>query len=100
MLPITLLYLLFLFTPVALLALGSFGETWSNTLLPQGFTLQWFQQVATDPSFQRAFASSIKVVIATCIINVVVGVPLAYAIYASARRGVQFAAKIMALLPI
>jgi putative spermidine/putrescine transport system permease protein len=100
MLLITLIYLLFLFTPVALLALGSFGESWSNTMLPQGFTLQWFQQVATDPSFQRAFASSIKVVIATCIINVVVGVPLAYAIYASARRGVQFAAKIMALLPI
>lgn len=100
MLLITLCYLLFLFTPIALLLLGSFGHTWSNTLLPQGFTLQWFEQVSNDPSFQRAFFTSIKVVIATCVLNVVIGLPLAYAIYASARRGVQFTAKLLALLPI
>ncbi|MDO5680784.1 MAG: ABC transporter permease subunit [Pelistega sp.] len=100
MLLIACLYLLFLFTPIALLLVGSFGETWSNTILPMGFTLQWFEQVANDPSFQRAFWSSIKVVVATCLLNVIIGVPLAYAIYSSAKRGVQLSAKIMALLPI
>ncbi|MDO5666723.1 MAG: ABC transporter permease subunit [Alcaligenaceae bacterium] len=93
-------YLLFLFTPIFLLLLGSFGETWSNTLLPQGFTLQWFTQVASDPSFQRAFSTSLKVVIATGILNLLIGIPLAYAIYSSAKRGVKLTAKIMALLPI
>jgi len=97
---IAILYLVFLFTPIALLLLGSFGETWSNTILPVGFTWQWFEQVINDPSFRRAFWSSIQVVIATCILNILIGIPLAYAIYASARRGVQLAAKIMALLPI
>ncbi len=100
MLIIAILYLVFLFTPIALLLLGSFGETWSNTILPVGFTWQWFEQVINDPSFRRAFWSSIQVVIATCILNILIGIPLAYAIYASARRGVQLAAKIMALLPI
>lgn len=89
-----------MFTPILLLLLGSFGETWSNTLLPQGFTLQWFTQVASDPSFQRAFSTSLKVVIATGILNLLIGIPLAYAIYSSAKRGVKLAAKIMALLPI
>ena len=93
-------YLIFLFIPIILLIVGSFGETWSNTLLPQGFTLDWFKQVAADPSFRRAFTTSLKVVIATSILNLLIGVPLAYAIYSSARKGVKLAAKIMALLPI
>ncbi|WKU19872.1 ABC transporter permease [Advenella alkanexedens] len=100
MLLITILYLVFLFTPIALLLIGAFGESWSNTILPVGFTWQWFEQLASDPSFRRAFWTSIKVVLATCVLNILIGVPLAYAIYASARRGVQLAAKIMALLPI
>lgn len=100
MLLITLSYLLFLLTPIALLVIGSFGEAWSNTLLPQGFTLDWYRQVAADTSFQRAFFASIKVVAATCALNILIGLPLAYAIYASAHRGVRFAAKVMALLPI
>ncbi len=93
-------YLIFLFIPIILLIVGSFGETWSNTLLPQGFTLDWFKQVAADPSFRRAFTTSLKVVIATSILNLLIGIPLAYAIYSSARKGVKLAAKIMALLPI
>lgn len=97
---ITPLYLLFLATPIALLFVGSFGDAWSNTILPHGFTTRWYLQVAADPSFQRAFVASIKVVLATCLLNVVVGLPLAYAIYSSARRGVRLAAKIMVLLPI
>lgn len=93
-------YLIFLFIPIILLIVGSFGETWSNTLLPQGLTLDWFKQVAADPSFRRAFTTSLKVVIATSILNLLIGIPLAYAIYSSARKGVKLAAKIMALLPI
>ncbi|CAM5197139.1 hypothetical protein CDEF62S_03036 [Castellaniella defragrans] len=100
MLLITPLYLLFLATPIVLLFVGSFGQSWSNTILPHGFTTEWYLQVAADPSFQRAFVSSIKVVIATCALNVLVGLPLAYAIYSSARRGVRLAAKVMVLLPI
>lgn len=100
MILIAFLYLLFLLTPIVLLLVGSFGETWSNTILPVGFTYDWFIQVANDPSFKRAFWTSIKVVFATCLLNIVIGVPLAYAIYSSAKKGVQLSAKIMALLPI
>ncbi|WP_035713863.1 ABC transporter permease [Azorhizobium doebereinerae] len=96
----TILYLLFLLAPIALLALGSVGETWTNTLLPSGFTGRWYAEVAADPSFQRAFLTSLKVVAATCILDMLIAVPLAYAIHASARRGVQAAARVVTLLPV
>lgn len=97
---ISAIYLLFLFAPMLLLAVGSFGESWTNTLLPVGVTGRWYEQLFTDPSFRRAFTTSLQVVVATCVINTLIGVPLAYAIQASARRGVRTAARIVTLLPI
>ncbi|GGF70750.1 ABC transporter permease [Azorhizobium oxalatiphilum] len=96
----TVLYLLFLIAPIALLALGSVGQSWTNTLLPSGLTGEWYAQLAADPSFQRAFLTSLKVVAATCVLNTLIAVPLAYAIHASARRGAKAAARILTLLPI
>lgn len=97
---VALLYLLYLAAPMVLLVVGSFGATWTNTLLPSGFTFRWYQELAADPSFQRAFVTSLQVVGATCLINALIGVPLAYAIHAAARRGVGLAARIVILLPI
>lgn len=97
---VTILYLLFLFAPMALLLVGSFGESWTNTLLPSGFTWRWYIEVASDSSFRRAFVTSLEVVGLTCLLNVLIGLPLAYAIQAAARRGVRLAARLMTLLPI
>ena len=100
MLLVTVLYLIFLAAPIVLLVVGSFGEVWSNTLLPQGFTWRWYLEIASDPSFRRAFVTSLQVVAATCALNVVVGLPLAYAIHATAHRGVRFAVRLSALMPV
>jgi putative spermidine/putrescine transport system permease protein len=97
---IAIAYLIFLAAPVLLLALGSFGESWSNTLLPTGFTWRWYQEVAGDPSFRRAFVTSLQIVGTTCILNMVVGLPLAYAIQAGAKGGVRFAARLVTLMPV
>lgn len=96
----TCLYLLFLFAPIALLVVGSLGESWTNTLLPSGLTGRWYAELAADPSFQRAFLTSLKVVAATCILDMLIAVPLAYALHSTARRGVQAAARVVTLLPI
>ncbi len=96
----TVLYLIYLFTPIVLLFVGSFGHLWFNSLLPSGFTLDWYQQVATDSSFRRAFVVSLEVCSLTCVIGALVGVPLAYAIYRAASRKVRAAARIVYLLPI
>lgn len=96
----TFLYLLYLFTPIVLLIVGSFGHTWFNTLLPSGFTTEWYLQVASDGSFRRAFWTSLQVCTLTCVIGALTGVPLAYAIYRAASRKVRAAARIIYLLPI
>jgi len=96
----TLLYLIYLFTPIVLLFIGSFGATWFNTLLPSGFTADWYLQVASDGSFRRAFWTSLEVCLLTCVIGAIVGTPLAYAIYRAASQRVRAASRIIYLLPI
>ena len=93
-------YFLFLAAPIALLVVGAFGESWSNTLFPTGFTPRWFIEVATDPSFRRAFVTSLQVVALTCLANILVGVPLAWAIHSAAHRGLRTAARIAVLVPV
>lgn len=97
---VTALYLVYLFTPIALLLIGSFGENWFNTLLPNGFTAEWYRQVATDGSFRRAFTTSLEVCLLTCAVGAAIGLPLAYAIYRAASQKVRMAARVIYLLPI
>lgn len=97
---VTALYLLYLAIPIALLFIGSFGEVWSNTLLPTGVTLRWYLQVWNDPSFRAAFVSSLVVCLSTVAACVILGAPLAYAVASAANRGVRLAARVIYLLPI
>jgi putative spermidine/putrescine transport system permease protein len=94
------LYLVFLAAPILLLVVGSFGEVWSNTLLPQGLTLLWYLNIASDPSFVRAFLTSLQVVALVCVLNLLVGFPLAYAIHTAASSGVRMAARLAAMMPV
>ena len=97
---VTYLYIAYLAAPLLLLGLGSFGETWTNTLLPNGFSTRWYEQLLADRSFIRAFRVSLVVCLATCVVTACLALPLAYAIYSAASRGVRVAARILYLLPI
>ncbi|HEY8368639.1 MAG TPA: ABC transporter permease subunit [Thermodesulfobacteriota bacterium] len=97
---VTVLYLVYLFLPMVLLLLGSFGESWTNTLLPRGATLRWYADVLGDPSFRRAFRVSLTVTAATCAVGAVLALPLAYAMYRSGVRGMATAARVAAVLPV
>ncbi|MBM3600995.1 MAG: ABC transporter permease subunit [Alphaproteobacteria bacterium] len=97
---VTGLYLAYLFLPMGLLLVGSFGDAWFNTLLPTGLTGKWYTAVWDDRTFQRAFRVSLQVAVATCAITAAVGLPLAYAIYRTASRGVRAMARVVYLLPI
>lgn len=97
---VTAVYLAYLAAPIVLLFVGSFGQLWLNTLLPTGFTLKWYAEVAADPSFRRAFVSSLTVaglVVALCL---VVGLPLAYAVFRAQRPWVRAVARVVYQLPV
>lgn len=98
---ITALYLGYLLAPILLLAVGSVGASWSNTLLPTGgLTGQWYAQLWQDRSFRLAFATSLQVAGATVVLCALIGAPLAYAVASAASRGVRLAARIVYLLPV
>ena len=97
---ITSLYLVYLVVPIALLFTGSFGELWLNTILPAGFTTHWYRDVAADPSFRRAFASSLAVAFITCIACAAIGLPLAYAVFRAESRRVRAVSRVLYQLPV
>ena len=94
------LYLIYLFLPLILLLVGSFGEVWTNTLLPHGITYRWYAELWMDGSFRRAFTVSMEVVLATIAGCTLIAVPLSYAIYRGTSRGVKICSRIVFLLPI
>ncbi len=96
----TIAYLIFLAAPILLLMIGSVGGAWTNTLLPDGFTGEWYRMVWEDGSFRRAFVVSLWVCLSTCIATAAIGLPLAYGIYGAARRGVKIAARTLYLMPV
>lgn len=97
---ITTAYLLYLVAPIALLFVGSFGNLWLNTLLPTGFTLHWYRDVMTDPSFQRAFAVSLAVAAITCAACLAIGLPLAYAVFRATSPRVRAFARVIYQMPV
>ena len=97
---ITLACLAYLVAPIALLVAGSFGDLWLNTLLPTGATFRWYADVAADPSFRRAFATSLFVAAMTCAACVGVGLPLAYAVFRARSARVRALARVLYQLPV
>lgn len=98
--PIAYAYLLYLLTPIVLLMVGAVGDEWSGTLLPEGLTWRWFEQVWQDPSYRSALFTTLKIALATCVINILVVVPLVYAITIHLPVAARRIAAMAALLPI
>ncbi|PCE29846.1 ABC transporter permease [Burkholderia ubonensis] len=90
----------YLLLPIALLLIGSVGQSWTNTLLPTGVTGHWFADLAANRSFTRAFGVSLVVALACCAINAVLGLPLAYALHHRAQAGRGLATRVVMLMPI
>ncbi len=94
------LFLIYLCLPVLLLLIGAFGQTWTNTVLPTGVTGHWFTDLAGDPSFRRAFSTSLIVALSCCAMTALIGLPLAYSLHHCSRSGRGAIARLVTLLPV
>ena len=97
---VSLIYGLYLMLPMLLLAIGSVGASWTNTLLPTGMTWQWFADVWHDISFRKAFITSLTVALSACAINTLLALPLASALHHGSRRGGGWGARIVSAMPV
>ena len=97
---VTAAYLIYLTLPIALLFVGSLGDLWMNSLLPTGLTVNWYLEVVGDPSFRRAFGASLFVAIVTSLACVLLGLPLAYAVFRAQSRKIRAIARVLYQLPV
>lgn len=80
-------YLSFIFLAIYLIVpligtlLYAFSTDWSNTILPQGLTVQWFIQLLTDTEFLMALVRSTFLSAVAVILAVILIVPFIFAVY-------------------
>ena len=83
------LYLLFLYAPVAVLPLFSFNDSQYITFPLLGFTLKWYAQLADSQGLHHALANSLKVGLSVAFLSTVLGIFAAKAVtrYRMRRSG-------------
>ncbi len=95
-----LLYFAYVVAPIALLVVGSFGERWFGTLLPEGFTWRWYVKVFSQSMYYRAIRMSLLVATLTILINAAISIPAVYAVHVLGKTWLNSLMKFLVLLPI
>lgn len=81
-----LLFLLFLFAPIAIIVLFSFHDTPSLVFPIEGLSLRWYQALANNPNFTTSLMNSVKVGVATAITTTILGTLTGLALIRMAKR--------------
>ncbi|WZL73702.1 ABC transporter permease [Clostridiaceae bacterium 35-E11] len=68
----------FIFAPLVIIAMTSFGPDKYIAFPPNGFSLTWFANIFTSKMFVRTFQISIQVAVVATIFALILGVPVAY----------------------
>lgn len=69
----TTLVLVFIYVPLAVVAIYAFNPSIAQTWPPSGFTAQWFIEAAENPEVLRAFASSVVAATGATAIALILG---------------------------
>ncbi|WP_428776208.1 ABC transporter permease [Vibrio sp.] len=79
----TVVYLIvaLLLLPLAATLLYSFSSRWGATVLPDGFTLNWYRELLTDPRFLAAFGRSLLVCGGALLLSVAVILPAVFVVF-------------------
>lgn len=82
----TILVLLFLYAPIAVMVLYSFNDSRLN-LRWKGFTLHWYEELWADGPLMRALGNSLIVAFSTMIVAVILGTVGAWLLHRYRFRG-------------
>lgn len=96
---ISILTLLFLFLPLAVVVLFSFHETASLSFPFTGFSLRWFRSVLESAEFREALRNSLTVAIPVALLTLLLGTLAAYGLSRTASR-VKAPLAVLFFLPI
>ena len=82
------LVLLFLYAPLIVMVLFSFNSS-NSTAEFQGFSLYWYQELASNISAQQALSNTLLLALLAAVISVVLGTVAALGIDRTRRRWAQ-----------
>src|ERR1700750_850940 len=71
--------------PVIVVALSSVAAHWSGTILPDGFSMRWFERLGV--TFFEALVTSLQIGFGVAILGTILGLWLALALEGRDRRG-------------
>lgn len=83
---IVLVSVVFMLLPLLATVGFSLATVWSKTILPEGYTLDWYRAAVTDDRFKPTVIRSLKAVIAASIISPAIVVPAVLAIHLKTPR--------------
>ncbi|MCS7242908.1 ABC transporter permease [Candidatus Caldatribacterium sp.] len=94
------LLVLYILLPIALILVGSFGKKWFGSLLPQGFTLEWYKTLFEERMYLRSLRMSVFVGVLTVLCTTLLSLPSVYAVYVSRKRMLRLLLDMTVILPV
>ena len=83
--------------PVIVVALSSVASHWSGTILPDGFSMRWFERFGSSDF--DALVTSLEIGFGVAVLGTVLGVWLALALEGRDRRGLGALVDMVAMMP-
>lgn len=72
---------LILLLPIAATVIYAFSSSWGATILPDGLTTRWFEQLLSDPRFMAAMGRSFFICLATLAFSTLLVLPAVFAVF-------------------
>jgi len=94
----TALFFVFLFAPIAIVALFSFNSTRSLQEF-QGFSLQWYERFLENESLRESLIASLEIAFVTMVVGTALGTMLAFGLV-RARTRWSGSANVLMLIPL
>ena len=69
-----------IFLPIILTFVYSIATTWHSTLIPEGFTFKWYQELFSDTGFVAALMRTLFISLVAVLFSIVIMVPTVYII--------------------
>jgi putative spermidine/putrescine transport system permease protein len=70
-----------LFIPILATFIYSLSSSWGATILPDGFTVDWYAQLWRDPRFIAAFGRSLFICVCTLVLSCILIIPAIFVVF-------------------
>lgn len=78
---VVIIFVALMLLPIAATFLYSISSSWGATILPDGFTLDWYIKLLTDSRFLQAFARSLFICVSALVLSLLLVLPVIFVVF-------------------